>query len=485
MSTFHTIARTVRDWWWMVAFLALACAAVITREQWLPLVMPAAPAAGEHDAHAHAEDGHDHAAHAHGPASSVKLSPQGQANIGLKIGSVKLSPFERTATIPGIIVERPGRSTVEITAPLTGVVTRIYSNQGEAVTPGQLLFDVRMTHEELIATQSEFLKTAEELDVIRREMTRLEKVSAEGALPAKTLLERKYEFEKHQASLRAQRQALILHGLSDEQIDAILKTRELLKNLTVVVPPPDKPVPKTTARPTNKPPEKTASLATEATTSPTETVYQIQQVKVEQGQHVTAGDRLCVLADHANLYIEGKAFEQDMPEISQAIQSGALLKGRLEGQGAKTPGVSGLKIVYLSSQVDQESRAFSFFVSLPNELLRDGRDAEGHRYIDWRYKPGQRMQIRVPVETWTDRIVLPVDALAQDGVETYVFQPNGNNFERRPVHVEYRDDSFVVIANDGSIFPDDFVALSGAQQLQLQLKNLAGGGVDPHAGHNH
>jgi len=53
------------------------------------------------------------------------------------------------------------------------------------------------------------------------------------------------------------------------------------------------------------------------------------------------------------------------------------------------------------------------------------------------------------------------------------------------VHVEYRDRFSVVVANDGSLFPGDLVALSGAQQMQLALKNKSGGGVDPHAGHNH
>jgi hypothetical protein len=43
----------------------------------------------------------------------------------------------------------------------------------------------------------------------------------------------------------------------------------------------------------------------------------------------------------------------------------------------------------------------------------------------------------------------------------------------------------VVIANDGGLFPGDRIALSAAQQLQVAIKNKAGGGIDPHAGHNH
>ena len=62
-------------------------------------------------------------------------------------------------------------------------------------------------------------------------------------------------------------------------------------------------------------------------------------------------------------------------------------------------------------------------------------------------------QIKVPVEQWTERIVLPVEAIAQDGAEFFVFEANGDHFDRRAVHVEYRDQDWVVIANDGALQP--------------------------------
>jgi hypothetical protein len=97
----------------------------------------------------------------------------------------------------------------------------------------------------------------------------------------------------------------------------------------------------------------------------------------------------------------------------------------------------------------------------------------------------QRMLLRVPVETWEDCLVLSVGAVAREGAESFVFQASGNSFERRPVHEKFRDQMWVVVANDGSIFPGDHVAMSGAQQMQIALKNKAGGAVDPHAGHGH
>jgi hypothetical protein len=105
--------------------------------------------------------------------------------------------------------------------------------------------------------------------------------------------------------------------------------------------------------------------------------------------------------------------------------------------------------------------------------------------MSWKYRPGQRLQLRVPVEEWEQQFVLPVEALAQEGAEYYVFQENGDHFDRIPVHVKYKDQFSVVISNDGSLFPGDVIARRGAHQMQMHLKNQSGGAVDPHAGHNH
>ena len=91
----------------------------------------------------------------------------------------------------------------------------------------------------------------------------------------------------------------------------------------------------------------------------------------------------------------------------------------------------------------------------------------------------------MPVEQWESQIVVPVDAVVKEGADWYVFQQNGANFTRVPVHVKHRDQSSAVIANDGSIFPGDVIALKSAHQMQMAIKNKSGGGADPHAGHNH
>lgn len=462
-------------------YVALVCnvflIAAILQNLWLPHVRgwlgwESAPAAASVDKHSEKEPagdahaGHDHSHAGHDEGNSIELSLQARKNLGIEgkdgVVKVELKPFTRTLSLPGIVAERLGRSVVQVPAPLTGIITKIYPTQGEAVVPGQKLFDIRLTHEELVQSQADLLKTVEELDVIAREVARIEEITKDGALARKQLLERQYEQQKQEAALRSQSQALILHGLTTGQVDAIVKKRTLLQSLTVEAPGP------------------TDRMA--AADEPR--FFQVQDLKVAQGQHVTAGETLAVLVDHSELFIEGNAFERDIAEINRASAADQPLTALMEIEGKEPQIVKDLRLLYVDSQVDPESRTLHFYVTLPNMVEQNKQNGD-RRYVSWRYRPGQRTQLLVPVETWKDRIVLPVDAIVEEGAETYVFTPNGDHFDRRAVHVEYKDQTSVVVANDGVLFPGDSVVKLAAKQLQLALKNKSSGPADPHAGHNH
>jgi hypothetical protein len=372
-----------------------------------------------------------------------------------------------------------------------GIITDIHVSEGEdvqpgrrvneaKVEPGELLFELRLTHEELVQVQGDFLNTLEQLAVVEQEIRRLESATARiqgqdvQAFEGKTLLTQKYERQKLEASLRAQRQRLELHGFSAGQIEEIQRTRQLRSRMQVAAPP----------NPNDRQGKSPRKLW-------------VAKLKVRSGQHVDAGESMATLVDYSELLIEGKAFERDAPRIAEAMQQGRTATAVFESEPGKPR--KGLPIEYLATEVDRDSRAYHFYVRLPNEPLQ--AEAEGEAgagpIIGWRYKPGQRVDVLVPVERWENRIVLPTDAVVRDGAEWYVFRQNGErHFDRQPVHVEYHDQRSVVVANDGSLLPAvvakdgsvqprDIVAGSGAYQMLLALKNKSGGGADPHAGHSH
>ena len=484
-------------WRQLAAILVAAIVLYLGRGFWLPSVSswgrsvvasfrPSHAAINSHRHHA-AADAHAHAGH--DADASLELSAQALRNIGLtqdKIRPIRLETFRKSLTVPAVIVERPGRTTVQVATPMTGVITHVHALKGEAVEVGSLLFRIRLTHEDLVRAQTEFVKTLGELDVERREIARLSKLNS-GAVAGKVLLERKYSRDKLTALLQAQREALRLHGLSSQQVDQIATNRRLLQELRIVAPSTDdhdhdelqlsKVAVRTVAFTSLMQDNENANVATNRPMI-------LQQLDVHKGQSVMAGETLCVLADYSELFIEGLAFEQDVRRLRRAAQNEWPVQAIFQTGDAETDVLDGMEIAYLASRVDTSSRTLHFYVRLSNELASD-RVANGNRFVGWKYLPGQRLQLRVPVEQWERQIVLPVDAVAREGAEYFVFQQNGDHFDRVSVHVKHKDQISVVIENDGSLFPGDVVAMRGAHQMQMALKNKSGGAVDPHAGHQH
>lgn len=428
-----------------------------------------------------ADHGHEHAGH--DEANSIHLSPQARRNIGLKVGRVARRDYERTITVPAIVDQRPGQTMVQVSAPLTGMVTGLYITRGQAVQPGDLLFKLRLTHEDLVQTQTEFLKTLGALDVERRELARLEKI-AEGAVARKTILERQYELEKLEALLRAQREGLMLHGLSEQQVQQITEQRQLLRELAIYAPEIENHDEERQLL-ENLRSRDVTPVAYGEPTNDMEHPLVVQQLDVFQGDVVTAGSPLATLADLKVLYIEGRGFEQDAEEVIRAANERWPVTALFEDHTGHADPLTGLQIVFVSNEVESESRAFQFYVALPNEIVRDVRGPADRRFVAWRYKPGQRAHLLVPVERWTSKLVLPVEAVAQQGPETYVFVQRRDHFERLPVSVEYRGQREVIIADDGSLKPGAWIAMTAAHQLQMALTNKSGPVADAHAGHSH
>ncbi|MCA9102366.1 MAG: efflux RND transporter periplasmic adaptor subunit [Planctomycetales bacterium] len=452
-----------------VCVVGVAVALAATRSAWEPtlrgyLALAASSDSSEaDDARAVAE--HDHASddHAgHDEFSSVRLSDRALKNIGFAAFTVTPQDYTQQLTLPAIVVERPGRSQIHITAPLTGIVTKIMAVTGEAVGPGDALFEVRLTHEELVNAQREFLETIARLKVVDKEIERLHGLG-DGVVPGKRVLEQEYEQQKLEVALMAARQAMLLHGLTDEQVEQVRDTGRLFRNITIRAP--------------------EHNDADETCAAPH--LFTVQRLDVAQGEHVQMGRELAVLADHCELQIEALAFEDDAADIRRAAQAGRRVTAEPFDADTDDAQLRNLAVLYVAGQIDPESRAFKVYVQLPNEIALDRTTSAGTRFLEWAYKPGQRMQLHIPVETWQDQVVLPNAAVVDDGAEAYVYRQDGDHFDRVPVRVLFRDSRSAVVENDGALYPGDVIAGRGAYQMHLALKNKSGGAIDPHAGHHH
>lgn len=445
----------------VVVVVGTVAAAFFTRDTWLPWFQ------GE------AETTSNDAPEAHGPPTRVTLSPQARDNLKLVVKPIALQTYWRTLQVPASIVDRPGLSDRGVTAPVAGVVAKVHSFPGDTVRPGQPLYSIRLISEYLQNTQSELFKTTQEVKLNQIQLERMQKLFQTGTVEETKVIELQNQDRRLATQLKALRQDLMTRGLSPEQIISAAEGKFV--NEVVIVTPEPTPLPSTLT-----------TKGTQAPTAPAAFAYEVQELKVQLGEQVQAGQLLSILANHRSLYIEGRAFKKEAPLLERAAQSHWPVEAEYsEDASGEWPALNQkLTIRYLSNQIDSVSRTFGFFIPLENQSRTYEDDGQTH--LVWRFRPGQRVRLHVPVEEFKDVFVLPVGGVVRDGPDVFVFRENGKAFDRKPVRIEFEDRRNVILANDGSVFPGSRLAQNAAAALNRVLKaQQAGEGGGEHAGHSH
>jgi biotin carboxyl carrier protein len=438
----------------------LAAAAFFTRDSWQPWLT-----AGQSGAEAE-----DHAAPPAQEAQVLKLSPQARGNLGLVSRPVQPQTYWRTLQVPGVVVDRPGQSDRGVTAPAVSSVAQVHAYPGDTVKPGDRLFTLRLISEYLQNTQSELFKATRESQLVKEKRDRLEGPARRGAVAESELIELENQGRRLTTAIQAYRQDLLTRGLSKPQVDGVAEGK-FVSEIEVVVPPPLSG-------------DRQLVALQPASPSPADgaPVYEVQELKVELGQQVQAGQTLSLLANHQSLYIEGKGFQRESAFLEQAAQNDWPVRVEFaeDGPGRWPPLTQAFQIRHLANTADPDGRTFSFFIPLANQSR--SYEKGGKTFLVWRFRPGQRVRLHVPVEEFKDALVLPAAAVAREGPEAYVFLQNGDLFERVPVRVLHEDRLNVVLAQ-GSVDPVRYVAQGAAASLLRVLKaqNSAGSGLPPGA----
>jgi len=424
----------------IIAVVAGVAGGYVSRDRWLPVLFPAGEEVADDD---------DHAAAA-GPSEQILLSAQAQKNLRLTSRPLAAETFWKTISVPGMVIDRPGHGDRGVVAPVTGVVIRIHKVAGDAARPGEVLFTLKLLSESLHLTQTDLFKAAQDIKLAAAQRKRL--TASAGAVPEARIIEVDNQITRLDVAVKAYRQELLTRGLPPDRIDGVAEGT-FVGEIPIVVPirPPD---------PGDAPPG--ASPA-----------FEVEEVKVELGQQVQAGQTLCLLADHRLLAIEGRAFRDEAPFLERAVAAGwpvGVDFAEEPGHGWDALGQT-FRVTYVANTIDPDSRTFRFLLPLANQSRAAGG---GGSPVLWRFRPGQRVRLLVPVEKLDGVFVLPAEAVAREGAETYVFRRNGDVFDRKPVHVVYQDRANVVVAADGSVPAGVHVALAGAVQLNRMMKSQTG-----------
>lgn len=443
----------------LIGVSGLAAVGYFTSDRWLPplqdLVLSQAKPEDHHDEH-------DHQAL---ELDNIKLSPQAQQN--LKLFSKPLTPgtYWRTIELPGSIVDRPGQSDRGVVSPVTGVVTKVHRYPSDTVKPGDILFTVRLLSEAIHQTQSELYKTTREIQIAKEQRDRLTAAS----VPEARILEIDYQTRRLNVLVQAYRQELLTRGLTPEQIDSVAEGKFVTE--VSVKAPQHQPEPLLVAGP---------PVPSRSGMHENPHALEVQELRVELGQPVQAGQVLCLISNHEALYIEGRAFRTETAVIERAAREAWPVEVEfMEEPDSGWPALDrAFTIRHIANTIDPATRTFGFFLELANESRAYEKD--GRPVLLWRFRPGQKLRLHVRVEKLDNVFVLPADAVVRDGSETYVFRHNGDQFDRKPVRVLFQDRQHAIIANDGAMPAGIFVAQRSAKQLNRALKAQNAGPAGMH-----
>ena len=405
----------------------------------------------------------------------LEISEQARRNLGLVAKQAKAQEFWRSVLIPGEIADRPGVSDRGVTSPAVGIVSAIHAFPGDTIRPGESMFTLRLFSEYLQNTQSELFKATQEIQLIQQEINRLSEATRSGAVPESRLIESRQQLKRQTTLIRAYEQDLLTRGLNPEQVEQVA-SGTFVSTIEVAAPP---------AIPQQAwlSPKATNSIRQVSTVSePSSEIgiaFEVQELSVELGQQVQAGQVLAQLSNHQSLYVVGHAFKREAQYLEQAAQQGRVVSIEFAEEGdQRWPDLDqSFTIRHLSNSIDSASRTFDFFVPLVNQF--QAFDKANETFLVWRFRPGQRARIHVPVEKFENVFVLPSEAVVREGPEAYVFRQNGDLFKQLPVHVLYEDRRSVVIANDGKIAAGSYVAQNSAASLNRVLKAQTASGQQP------
>jgi membrane fusion protein, heavy metal efflux system len=395
----------------------------------------------------------------------ARLTPQARQNLALATKPAQLTTYWRKLDLPGVITDRLGISDRGVVAPVSGIVTQIHAHPGDAVPIDSPLFSIRLVSESIQAAQLELFKATKEIEIAEKQKNRLSAAAKSGSIPESRIIEIDNQIERMNVTVVAYRQDLKTRGFPADRIDAAAQG-EFLTEITIKAP--------------GERPALAAEVAVTASESETPPPlpfhFEMQELKVQLGQQVDAGAVLCFLADHRSLMIEGRGFKEDMPLIQEAARQKLPIEVEFETPGAEWPPLpQEFFIHHVANTIDLQTRTFAFYLVLENQ----GRAYEnnGVTRLLWRFRPGDRVRLRLAVEKFENVFAVPQAAIVREGPEAYVFRQNGDLFDRKPVHILFEDRTNVVIANDGSVRPGFAIAQNGAASINRVLKAQASSGM--------
>jgi len=346
---------------------------------------------------------------------TLKLSESARRTIALELAEVDLRRVDRVLTANARVIAPPDRRGVATTR-MEGKVDRFHVTLGQEVSAGQPIAEVSSL--DLQTVQLDMLQRAIQLGLTERQLELVESLAGQGVTARKELIRLRSEAAALRSELEALRRQLVVMGLAEEEVDAVLATSEVRSSVTVRAP--------VTGR--------------------------VNRVLTVLGQVVHGGDPVVELLDSSRVWVEGAVFEPDLaallrPPLEKPVRVTVVAHGDRAWQG----------------RVSFTNRALTAQRTLPLWVELDNPDAL--------LLPGMQARLTVVIDTPAERVIAaPSRALLRIGRKDFAFVEKTDAFRRVEVRVGRLDAEYVEILE--GLFPGDRVAVNGVNELNNALSAL-------------
>lgn len=336
----------------------------------------------------------------------LRIGPETARTIGLKVESVSEHIVDRIRSFDGGVDVPADRRTM-VSSQLGGKLQNIRVDRGESVRAGDVLAEIASL--ELRDIQLELLRA--HLDGAMWHDTLTRRRAAGDAVPRRTILETEGQVKTFDTQVASLRQKLLMLGISDSQIDELLKTGRVIDALPVRAP--------------------------------------IDGAVVDfdrmLGQVVRADEALFEIHNLSQVMVQTFVGERDsaLVKVGQQARIRLVAYPDLEVEGTVTR---------IGPVVGIDSRthaAWIEFTSLPSVPLQHNMAA----------------RVILTTDRPSPTLAIPLSAVVRDGLRSFVFvQKSDGTFDRRRIELGRADDRRVEVKV--GLARGESVATGGVPQIQ-------------------
>lgn len=302
-------------------------------------------------------------------------------------------------------VRVPPSGQVTVSLPVEAYVREIQFHFGEKIVKGDLL--AVMEHPDFLKLQQEYIKTGNDLVLLKEDLERQEALAKENAASKKTLMRARTSYENTLASHTSLGEQLKLIGFNPSEINV----NNLQSRINVNAP---------------------------------ITGY-ISHHDIKIGELMHGGDPIVELVDISKLNLHLVVYGKDINRIHEGQQ--------------------------VEFTTEAEDRVYHGEVHAKGKAIDPGnRSVDVHAHIsdpDANLLSG--MYVKAKVLIGSKKVyAMPETGVVSEGSQSYLFVNEGNNFNKKAVETGLRMDGFIEILSFENLLPKNIV-LAGAYYLNAEL----------------